>query len=243
MSNQANIHSRKGIKSKKVQTTNEISSPINPEILTYIQKVQNDNDKVKVMKDSKNNMPIQVERIIQNKLMNINNFSGLNEDMTYDKDKRFTAKKGLLYLLNNLSNGTFCPDIEEYFSKMKDAKMEELKHKSRILELTHRTGDEMDGKRKDGRKKSKEPTLKKILNNMDNNMENTKKESKAKYFRKNIDSELGEEIGIKKYENDYDAEDLRNLYDSKDKKENAFQINYNKEKLIRMKLKNENKNN
>ena len=243
MSNQANIHSRKGIKIKKVQTENEISSPINPEILTYIQKVQNDNDKVKVMKDSKNNMPIQVERIIQNKLMNINNFSGLNEDMTYDKDKRFTAKKGLLYLLNNLSNGTFCPDIEEYFSKMKDAKMEELKHKSRILELTHRTGDEMDGKRKDGRKKSKEPTLKKILNNMDNNMENTKKESKAKYFRKNIDSELGEEIGIKKYENDYDAEDLRNLYDSKDKKENAFQINYNKEKLIRMKLKNENKNN
>ena len=49
--------------------------------------------------------------------------------MTFDKDKRFSAKKGLIYLLNNLSNGTFCPDIEEYFSKMKEAKMEEFKHK------------------------------------------------------------------------------------------------------------------
>ena len=43
-----------------------------------------------------------------------------NEDMTYDKDKRFNAKKGLLFLLNNLSNGTFCPDIEDYFKKMKE---------------------------------------------------------------------------------------------------------------------------
>ena len=120
MSNQANIHSRKGIKLKKVQTQHKESSPINPEILNYIQKVQNDNEKSKILTQNKNNMPIQVERIITNKLISTNNYQGLNEDMTLDKDTRFAAKKGLLYLLNNLSNGTFCPDIEEYFSKMKE---------------------------------------------------------------------------------------------------------------------------
>ena len=241
----ANIHSRKGMKVKKMVGLKQESSPINPEILTYIQKVQNDNDKVKILNQTKNNMPIQVERIITNKLINSNASPGLSEDMTFDKDKRFAAKKGLLYLLNNLSNGTFCPDIEEYFSKMKEAKMEELKHKSRLLDTNLKSGDDSDGKKKAGRKKSnRESTFKRLLNNMDNNMENNQvNENKKNYFRKNVGNEIGEEIGIKKYENDFDAEDLINLYDKKEIKDNTFQINFNKEKMIKMKLKNENKNN
>ena len=67
-------------------------------------------------------------------------------------------------------------------------------------------------------------------------------ENKKNIFRKNLEHDK-EEIGIKKYENDYNADDLLNLYDKKEIKDNTFQINYNKEKLIRMKLKNENKNN
>jgi len=241
MSNQANIHSRKGIKIKKVQTANEISSPINPEILTYIQKVQNDNDKVKVMKDSKNNMPIQVERIIQNKLMNINNFSGLNEDMTYDKDKRFTAKKGLLYLLNNLSNGTFCPDIEDYFLKLKEAKIEELKNKSsKLNENNMMEGEESDIEEKIVEQKNKkfnEPSLKRLLS------EQKKEEvENQNYFKKQEEDKI-DKLDIKKYENDYDVEDLLKFYDKKDIKDNTFQINYNKEKLIKMKFKKENKAN
>ena len=152
MSYPANIHSRKGIKIKKVQSQKQAISPINPEILTYIQKVQNDNEKSKIITQNKNNVPIQVERIITNKLINTNNYQGLNEDMTFDKDKRFAAKKGLLYLLNNLSNGTFCPDIEEYFSRMKEAKMEEFKHKSRLIESNIRSGDDSDQKKKNWEK-------------------------------------------------------------------------------------------
>ena len=244
MSSPLNIHSRKGIKIKKIQSQKSEASPINPEILTYIQKVQNDNEKSKVLTQTKNNMPIQVERIITNKLINTNNFQGLNEDMTFDKDKRFAAKKGLLYLLNNLSNGTFCPDIEEYFSKMKEAKMEEFKHKSRLIESNLRSGDDSDGKKRGGRKKNREPTIKRILNNIGNDVEDKQvEENKKNYFRKNVDYELGEEIGLKKYENDLDADDLINLYDKKQIKDNTFQINYNKQKMIRMKLKNENKNN
>ncbi len=232
----------KKMKSKKGHSqTKEINS-INPDILNYIQKVQNDKEKTKVINNSKNQLPIQVERILTNKLVN-SNIHGLSEDMTFDKDKRFAAKKGLLYLLNNLSNGTFCPDIEEYFSKMKEAKMEELKHKSRLLDTNLKSGDDSDGKKKAGRKKSnRESTFKRLLNNMDNNMENNQvNENKKNYFRKNVGNEIGEEIGIKKYENDFDAEDLINLYDKKEIKDNTFQINFNKEKMIKMKLKNENK--
>ena len=245
MSYPSNIHSRKGIKIKKVQSQKQETSPINPEILTYIQKVQNDNEKSKILTQNKNNVPIQVERIITNKLINTNNYQGLNEDMTFDKDTRFAAKKGLLYLLNNLSNGTFCPDIEEYFSKMKEAKMEEFKHKSRLLESNIRSGDDSDGKKKGGRKKNRESSIKRLINNIGNNIENNQgTENKKNYFRKNnLEHGGGDEIGIKKYENDYDAEDLLNLYDKKEIKDNTFQINYNKEKMIRMKLKNENKNN
>ena len=243
MSNQANIHSRKGIKVKKVQNQNKESSPINPEILNYIQKVQNDNEKSKILTQTKNNMPIQVERIITNKLINTNNYQGLNEDMTFDKDTRFAAKKGLLYLLNNLSNGTFCPDIEEYFSKMKEAKMEEFKHKSRLLESNIKSGDDWDGKKRSIRKKNRDSTLKKLINNIGNSIENNQtQENKKNYFKKN-EHENNEDIGLKKYENDYDADDLINLYDKKEIKDNTFQINYNKTKLIKMKLKNENKNN
>lgn len=247
MSFPANIHTRKGMKSKKNQGIHQDTSPINPEILTYIQKVQNDNEKAKILSQTKNSMPIQVERIITNKLMNANGITGLNEDMTYDKDKRFAAKKGLLYLLNNLSNGTFCPDIEEYFSKMKEAKMEEFKHKSKLIDSNQRSGDDgSDGKKRGAmRKKNREPTIKRILNNLGNEIQNNPTtETKKNYFRKNVDNDAGgEDLGIKKYENDYDAEDLINLYDKKEIKDNTFQINYNKEKLFKMKLKNENKNN
>ena len=63
------------------------------------------------------------------------------------------------------------------------------------------------------------------------------------FFRKNNNNEIRDEIGIKKYEKDYDADDLKYLYDKKEIKDNTFQINFNKEKMIKMKLKNENKNN
>ena len=230
-------------KSTKEHSPSKDINPIKPEIINYIQKLQGDTEKIKNINQSKNQLPKQVERIILNKLINPN-YIALNEDMTFDKDKRFTAKKGLLYLLNNLSNGTFCPDIEEYFSKMKEAKMEEFKHKSRLLESNIRSGDDSDGKKKGSRKKNRESSIKRLINNIGNNIENNQgTENKKNYFRKNLEHGGGDEIGIKKYENDYDADDLLNLYDKKEIKDNTFQINYNKEKMIRMKLKNENKNN
>lgn len=230
------IHKKK----KKENNTNKDMSPINPDILTYIQKVQNNNNKPKVLNQSKNQIPIQVERILTNKLINTNYRPSLNEDMTYDKDKRFTAKKGLLYLLNNLSNGTFCPDIDEYFVKMKEAKIEEFKKKPKLLEIS-KIIEEDDSENNQSKKYN---TFKKPLkdfssiNKEDNIVHN--KVIKFNEIKKNEKHhEINDNYGLKKYDKDFDEGDLIKLYDKNEIKDNTFQMNYNKEKRYKMKLKKE----
>ena len=222
-------------KSTKEHSPSKEINPIKPEIINYIQKLQGDTEKVKNINQSKSQLPKQVERIILNKLINPN-YNALNEDMTFDKDKRFTAKKGLLYLLNNLSKGTFCPDIDEYFAKMKEAKMEEFRKKPKLLD--YRSEDELRGdKKKQYNLLKKSPKIESSLNNerlksLDEISKNvnirTNKIDKGKY------SEINEKFGLKKY-------DLLNLYDENEIKDNTFQINYNKEKKFKMKIKHKNK--
>ena len=188
-------------------------------------------------------MTTQVERILTNKLISGNDSLGLNEDMTLDKDKRFTAKKGLLYLLNNLLNGTFCPDIEEYFAKMKEAKIEEMKHKVKSLEHNKMMNDD---------------DLESNTNKKYNLIKKSNKEFSSPSKDSNIESSINinfidnktknnavinQKYGLKKYDKDYDADDLINLYDKNEIKDKTFQINYNKEKRYKMKLKMENKTN
>ena len=238
MSYPADIHKKK----RKQNNPNKEMSPINVDILTYIQKVQNDNNKAKMLNQSKNQMPIQVERILTNKLIGGNDSTALNEDMTYDKDKRFTAKKGLLYLLNNLSNGTFCPDIEEYFAKMKEAKIEELKHKKNALENNKIVND--DDLENNSNKKYNliKKTNKEFSPSQENIFDSNKNIGVIENKNKNS-AVINEKFGLKKYDKDYDADDLINLYDKNEIKDNTFQINYNKEKRYKMKLKMENKSN
>lgn len=218
--------------------------PINPEIINYIQKVQNDKDKVKVMNQSKNQIPIQVERILTNKLINTSTKPNLNDDITYEKDKRLAAKKGLLYLLNNLSKGTFCPDIDEYFINMKEAKIEELRKKSKLREYKGISDEDLKGEKiKQFNLVKKSPYKDNYFNNNKENKlnENIKFSNKNENTENN--SEINQKFGLKKYNNDYDAEDLINFYDKNQIKDNTFQINYNKEKKYKMKLKNEKINN
>ena len=238
MSYPADIHKKK----RKQNNPNKEMSPINVDILTYIQKVQNDNNKAKMLNQSKNQMPIQVERILTNKLIGGNDSTALNEDMTYDKDKRFTAKKGLLYLLNNLSNGTFCPDIEEYFAKKKEAKIEELKHKKNALENNKIVND--DDLENNSNKKYNliKKTNKEFSPSQENIFDSNKNIGVIENKNKNS-AVINEKFGLKKYDKDYDADDLINLYDKNEIKDNTFQINYNKEKRYKMKLKMENKSN
>ena len=238
----------KKMKSKKGHSqTKEINS-INPDILNYIQKVQNDKEKTKVINNSKNQLPIQVERILTNKLVN-SNIHGLSEDMTFDKDKRFAAKKGLLYLLNNLSSGTFCPDIDEYFAKMREAKIEEFKKKPKLLEMKNINDDDLKMDKKKPYNLVKKSPFRESSSNIvqDGNIDEKNKNVSLRLKENKIDnskySEINEKYGLKKYNNDYDAEDLINLYDENEIKDNTFQININKEKRFKMKLKNKKNHN
>ena len=218
---------QKKIKAKKSYKLEKQDIPINPEILSYIQNIQDENGNIN---HSGNQKSTQAERMIPNKLIDKNEHPTLVEDLTYEKDKRFKAKKGLLYLLNSLSNNTFCPDIENYFSQMKEAKIEELKKKSSFgnSEFIKEEDLKRDIKNYDlmqerlGREKNNQEIDEKILNMGKNTPINMK-------------------FGLKKYNNDYDTEDLINLYDKLEIKDNTFQINYNKEKRYKMKLKNKSK--
>ena len=113
--------------SKKRKNTNiqNEKNNINPDILNIIKNAQNtdDNPKSKIKSSSKklintsSNISETINIIKEDKIN-----SGENE-----LEIKLGAKKGLLYFLNNLSKGTFCPDIEEYFKKMKDIRIEQLK--------------------------------------------------------------------------------------------------------------------
>ena len=245
MSNHLTMRSKKRLKSKNIINVDKDIDPINPDILNYIQKVQNDKEKVKVMHQSIKNqmpMPTQVE-FLSNKLINIKVQPNLNEDITHEKNIRLAAKKGLLFLLNNLSKGTFCPDIDDYFINMKEAKIEELRKKSKLKEYNGISDNE--NLKED---KIKQFNLIKKIPNKENNIDNYKENNigeNIKFINKNENneknSEINHKLGLKKYNNDYDAEDLINFYDKNQIKNNTFQINYSKEKKYKMKLKMKNK--
>jgi hypothetical protein len=227
------------------------SIPINPDIINYIQNVQNDKDKDKLRQSEqkKNSSQNKYEQIVTRKIKGQSQNLVFKEDMTTDKDKRFNAKKGLLFLLNNLSKGTFCPDIEEYFKKMKEKKVEEFKNKINDDINNFNIIDELD--KKERKKKGRDSSIKKLINTLaENEINNIEFNNKINYNfkKKENNKDIKEPIGIKKYEDDYDEDDLINLYDKKELKDNLFHINYNKKKLYKMKLlqenmKNSNKNN
>ena len=80
------------------------------------------------------------------------------------------------------------------------------------------------------------------MNNLAENTDNNMGENRVNYnFKKKEknNKDIKEDIGIKKYENDYDEKELINLYDKNQIKDNIFHLNYNKEKLNKMKLKKE----
>jgi hypothetical protein len=80
------------------------------------------------------------------------------------------------------------------------------------------------------------------LNNLAENTDNNMGENRVNYnFKKKEknNKDIKEDIGIKKYEDDYDEKELINLYDKNQIKDNIFHLNYNKEKLNKIKLKKE----
>lgn len=100
--------------------TNEIkksSKYIDQNIINYLSQV---NEKGKLKKISTLN-EAKIEKVLQNN----NNYNGLNENVHIDFDRKNKARRSLLYLLNKMSGGTFCPQIINYFNEIRELNKQE----------------------------------------------------------------------------------------------------------------------
>ena len=97
-------------------TNTNYNYTINPDLLNYISKVQSDQEKYKRLST--------LGEVAEKKNTN-SQYAGLNENIHFDTDKKNKARRSLLYLLNNISGGTFCPEIISYFNELKESKRNE----------------------------------------------------------------------------------------------------------------------
>ena len=122
------------ISTNKSTTSNVInhsqSSPnknkVNPGFLNFIKKVKIANSASK----EKNLKKKSLSENIYNSLL-FQKEQSKNYLEENDKEIKLGAQKGLLYLLNELSQGKFFPEINDFFDKMKDYKLEELRMKAK----------------------------------------------------------------------------------------------------------------
>ena len=171
---------------------NPSNNLINPELLTYITRVQNERDKA-LNNNNKRNY-INIEQVLDKKYAGLN--SVMNENINFDKVKRTQAKKGLLYLLNNLSGGTFCPEINIYFEEMKELKLSEMRNnykqmlnksnsdKSLNFDRTNSANEKIKKTDNESKEKGKEDNILQNLN-INNNIKN---ESHFQSFKKRKNS-------------------------------------------------------
>lgn len=200
-----------------IKTSNNV---INPEIITYIARVQRERDKP--------TKKIIIGDKVEKKHYT-NEYSGLNDNMNVNKTQKEIAKKGLLYLLNNLSEGTFCPDINAYFEEIKEMKKSELINQP----IIHPKG-----------------TIKAIINNnkdpsssltpQSNRLRNDLIETEAPYHhnfkrrKDTIKTELQEQegFGIKAFREDIDNGKKNNKFNNS----NLIMLHFNKEKQAKLNI-------
>ena len=98
---------------------------LNKNFINYIKNVKFSNPDGKEKNPKKKNLSDNIYDSLMSQ----------KEDKNYleenDKEIKLGAQKGLLYLLNELSNGKFFPEINDFFDKMKYIKLEELRMQSK----------------------------------------------------------------------------------------------------------------
>ena len=226
---------------------------INPEIVTYITKVENEKEKTdlanNIQSQSKNliNMkkkPISFEYNIDKKQQSSNLI--MNENVNYDKAKRTQAKKGLLYLLNNLSGGAFCPEINTYFEEMKELKVNELKNAYKQQQLKAKAKSNENKKypfSSHGRgayasnlnqESSKPDIIDENTNPM--NKDNNYLQAFKKRPKENIDTPFKDIPMFKGFKNDYTTKELAEIYNVNEVSQAGMKFKYTKEKEAKLKL-------
>lgn len=195
-------------------------SLINPDLITYITKIQTEKEKDAQQNNGTNLISLQKQ---PTQKYNTNAFNVImNENLNVDKTKRSQAKKGLLYLLNNLSGGSFCPEINTYFDEMKELKLNELRNNFKQQQLRAKR------EKKENKKypyKGNAMDYKPI--DKENYIQSFKKRPKPNEPFKDIAS-------FKEFKHDLTQEELKEMYPEQQLNNVGFK--FSKERTERMKL-------
>ena len=113
-------------KNININNTSNNKNKIDPGIFQFLKKSQNSPKSNE--ESSKINKKKSLSENICNSIMHQQEEKNYIEEN--DKEIYLGAQKGLLYLLNELSKGKFFPEINDFFDKMKDIKLQELRMKN-----------------------------------------------------------------------------------------------------------------
>ena len=230
----ATILSTESQKSGKKQG---IINYIDPTIITYISKVHHEKER-----------PRKIASVneFENKDLNINN--GLNDNIHVDTDKKSKARRSLLYLLNVMSGGTFCPEINSYFNELREMKIKENQENKENKEEPKL---EKEGTNTSGKEFSIKNPIKRIqtlrdqlLNNNKQSQNNTERfnyhfKKREKENENEKINEKDENLQIKTYTSDFGLKDFENYYSLEEIEKNTqtkFSFTLNKQTQARNKL-------
>ena len=114
---------KKFSKNKKYNNSNQnTNNKINPNFINFIKGAKREENSDKNKNISENIFDSLIKQKEQKNYLEENN-----------KEVKLGAQKGLLFLLNELSQGKFFPEINDFFDKMKDIKLDELRMKSKSI--------------------------------------------------------------------------------------------------------------
>ena len=208
---------------------------IEPALLNYISRLQNEKEKPRRLQtlNDINSSGDQTSSL----------FNGLNDNIHVDADKKYKARRSLLYLLNIMSGGTFCPEINEHFRKEREKKNEKNENNN-VNNNNNLPNNNISSTKPDILIKNPITRLKSLKNQLLSNANvnnknlqerfqyNFKKRDNKKIEEKdeeeNITKNFEKDIGLKEYEKYYSIEEIENISLNKFK--------FNKQALARKKL-------
>jgi len=208
---------------------------IEPALINYISRLQNEKEKPRRLQtlNDINSSGDQTSSL----------FNGLNDNIHVDADKKYKARRSLLYLLNIMSGGTFCPEINEHFRKEREKKNEKNENNN-VNNNNNLPNNNISSTKPDILIKNPITRLKSLKNQLLSNANvnnknlqerfqyNFKKRDNKKIEEKdeeeNITKNFEKDIGLKEYEKYYSIEEIENISLNKFK--------FNKQALARKKL-------
>ena len=208
---------------------------IEPTLINYISRLQNEKEKPRRLQtlNDINSSGDQASSL----------FNGLNDNIHVDADKKYKARRSLLYLLNIMSGGTFCPEINEHFRKEREKKNEKNENNN-VINNNNLPNNNITNTKPDILIKNPITRLKSLKNQLLSNANvnnknlqerfqyNFKKRDNKKIEEKdeeeNITKNFEKDIGLKEYEKYYSIEEIENTSLNKFK--------FNKQALARKKL-------